>query len=62
MRPLVARCHYGLGTQYLRSSEWGQARDHLTIAVTMFREMGMRFWLDQAEAEMCRSHERCSEL
>jgi hypothetical protein len=28
------------------------AREHLTTAVTMYREMGMRFWLAQAEAEM----------
>ena len=29
-----------------------QAQEHLTTATTMYREMGMRFWLEQAEAEM----------
>jgi len=26
-----------------------QARDHLTAATTMYREMDVRFWLEQAE-------------
>ena len=29
-----------------------QAREHLTTATTMYREMDMRFWLEQAETEM----------
>jgi hypothetical protein len=28
-----------------------QARDHLTTATTMYREMDMQFWLEKAEAE-----------
>jgi hypothetical protein len=28
------------------------AQDHLATAATMCREMGMRFWLEQAKAEM----------
>jgi len=52
MRPLVARCHLGLGTLYRRKGWWQQAQDHLTTATSMFREMDMRFWLEQAEAEM----------
>ena len=28
------------------------AREHLSTATTMYREMDMRFWLEQAEAEM----------
>jgi hypothetical protein len=27
-------------------------RDNLTTATTMFREMDMRYWLEQAEAQM----------
>ena len=27
-------------------------REHVTTAVTMHRVMDMRFWLEQAEAEM----------
>jgi hypothetical protein len=29
-----------------------QAQEHLATAVTMYRGMGMRFWLEQAEAEL----------
>ena len=54
MRPLVAHCHFGLGQIYLRTSRRDQARDHLTTATTMYREMDMPFWLAQAEAEMSR--------
>jgi hypothetical protein len=28
------------------------AQEHLTTATTMYREMGMVYWLEQAEAEM----------
>ena len=52
MRPLVARCHHGLGKLYLRASQPDQARDQLTAATTMYREMDMRFWLEKASAEM----------
>jgi hypothetical protein len=51
MRPLVAHCHLGLGKLYRRTGNREQAREHLTIATTMYREMDMRFWLEQAEAE-----------
>jgi class 3 adenylate cyclase/tetratricopeptide (TPR) repeat protein len=52
MRPLVAHCHLGLGKLYRRTGEREQAQEHLTTATTMYREMDMRFWLEQAEAEM----------
>ena len=52
MRPLVARCHLGLGKLARRMGKQQVAQDHLTAAATMCREMGMRFWLEQAEAEM----------
>jgi class 3 adenylate cyclase/tetratricopeptide (TPR) repeat protein len=51
-RPLAARCHLGLGQLNRRTHRHDQARQHLTIAATMLREMGMRFWLEQAEAEL----------
>jgi len=51
MRPLVAHCHLGLGKLYRRKSQHDQAREHLTSAMTMYREMDMRFWLEQAEVE-----------
>ena len=52
MRPLVAHCHLGLGKLYRRTGKGQQALEHLTTATTMHREMDMRFWLEQAEAEM----------
>jgi tetratricopeptide (TPR) repeat protein len=51
MRPLVAHCHLGLGKLYGRTSKQDQAHEHLATATTMYREMDMRFWLEQAEAE-----------
>jgi hypothetical protein len=52
MRPLVARCHLGLGKLARRMGKQQVAQEHLSAAATMCREMGMRFWLEQAEAEM----------
>jgi len=52
MRPLVAHCHLGLGKLYRRMGERDQAQEHLTTATTMYREMDMRFWPEQAEAEI----------
>jgi class 3 adenylate cyclase/tetratricopeptide (TPR) repeat protein len=51
MRPLAAHCHFGLGRLYRRTGKGEQAREHLTTATTMYREMGMTYWLEQAEAE-----------
>jgi tetratricopeptide (TPR) repeat protein len=52
LRPLLAHCHHGLGAFYRRAGTRQQAREHLTTAVTMFGEMDMRYWREQAEAEM----------
>jgi tetratricopeptide (TPR) repeat protein len=52
MRPLIAHCHLGLGKLYRRVGKREEAEEHLTTATTMYREMEMRFWLEQAEAEM----------
>jgi hypothetical protein len=49
---LVAHCHLGLGKVCLRTGKPVQARDHLATATTMYRDMGMTYWLEQAEAEM----------
>jgi tetratricopeptide (TPR) repeat protein len=49
MRPVVARCHLGLGKLYGRVGKGEEACDHLTTAAALCREMGMRFWLEQAE-------------
>ena len=50
MRPLAAHCHLGLGRLYRRTGDQAKAHEHLTTATTMYREMGMRFWREQAEA------------
>jgi hypothetical protein len=52
MRPLVAHCHLGLGKLYRRTGKREQAQEHLTTATTMYREMGMTYWLERAETEM----------
>ena len=50
MRPLVAHCHLDLGKMYARTGQREEARQHLAIATTMYRQMDMRFWLEQAAA------------
>jgi tetratricopeptide (TPR) repeat protein len=52
MRPLVAHCHLGLGKLSRRTGQREQAREHLTTATAMYRDMGMTYWLEKAEAEM----------
>jgi hypothetical protein len=52
MRPLLAHCHVGLGKLYRRTDKRDDAREHLTTATTMYREMGMTYWVEQAEAEI----------
>jgi len=51
-RPLIAHCHLGLGKLYRRTGTREQAQEHLATATTMYREMDMRFWLEQAETEI----------
>jgi tetratricopeptide (TPR) repeat protein len=50
-RPLMAHCYLGLGTLYRHTGKRQEAEEHFAIATTMYREMGIRFWLDRAEAE-----------
>jgi tetratricopeptide (TPR) repeat protein len=52
IRPLVAHCHLGLGKLYRRTDQREQAGEHLATAATMYREMGMTYWLEKAEAEV----------
>jgi hypothetical protein len=44
--------HAGLSKLYWRMGKPHEAHEHLTTATTMYREMDMPFWLEQAEAEM----------
>ena len=52
MRPLIAHCYLGLGKLYRRTGKREQAQEHLTTATTMYREMGMTYWLERAKAEL----------
>jgi hypothetical protein len=52
MRPLVAHCHLGLGKLYHRTQDEVKAREHLTTASTIYREIDMGFYLAQAEAAL----------
>ena len=52
MRPLVAHCHLGLGKIYQRTGQREQAQKHFTTATTMYREMGLTYWLDRATTEL----------
>jgi class 3 adenylate cyclase/tetratricopeptide (TPR) repeat protein len=49
LRPVIARSHLGLGRLYARIGRTNEAREHFTTAATMYREMGMTYWLGQAE-------------
>jgi hypothetical protein len=35
-----------------RTGRREQAQEHVATATSMYRDMGMTFWLEQAEAEM----------
>ena len=48
----LAHCHLGLGKLYGRTGKREQAQEHLTTATRMYREMGMAYWLEQAETEL----------
>jgi hypothetical protein len=47
--PLVAHCHLGLGTLYRRTGDLAKTEEHLANAATMYREMDMGFYPNQAE-------------
>ena len=52
MGPIVAHCHLGLGKLDRRTGKRAQAQEHLRTATTMYREMDMQSWLEQADAEL----------
>jgi hypothetical protein len=52
LRPLVAHCHLGLGKLYRLAGTRQEAQEHLNTATAMYREMDMRYWLEQAEANV----------
>jgi DNA-binding NtrC family response regulator/predicted ATPase len=52
MRPLVAHCHLGLGKLYARTADRAKSEEHRDKATSMYREMGMGFWLEKVEAAL----------
>ena len=52
MRPLVARCHLGLGRLAARAGDASAAAKHLTEAREAFRTMDMTFWLERLGEEL----------
>jgi hypothetical protein len=51
MRPEGGPLPLGLGKRTARPASM-KAREHLTTAMTLYREMAMGFWLEKAEAAL----------
>jgi len=51
MRPLAAHCHSQLAKLMRQGPRSAQGRQHRAAATTMYREMGMRIWLDRLDPE-----------
>ena len=52
MRPLLARCHLGIGRLYLRAGDRDRAADHLLTARRLFSAMDMPLWLRQTASSL----------
>jgi hypothetical protein len=52
MRPLEAQCHFALGALATKAGEERDAQEQFSTAGSMFRGMGMQFWLEKAEAAL----------
>jgi tetratricopeptide (TPR) repeat protein len=52
MRPLQAHCHRCLGTLYCQTGQAEHARAELSMAIQMYRDMEMTFWLPETEAAL----------
>ncbi len=49
MRPLLARCYLGLGRLARATGDGPAASQHLEVATSLLREMGMSFWLGRLD-------------
>jgi tetratricopeptide (TPR) repeat protein len=56
MRPLQAHCHLGLGKLFRNIGRLDEAHAELSTAVSMLCEMGMTFWLPEAEQELAQTN------
>ncbi len=52
MKTMSARCHAGLGTMQLRHGDPARGQEHIAMARAMYRQMGMRYWLDRLDIEL----------
>lgn len=52
MRPLVAHCQIGLGKAHAKMGQSIDANEHLILGATMYREMGMQYWLETTETAL----------
>jgi tetratricopeptide (TPR) repeat protein len=52
MRPLEAQSHLALGELARKTGHKQEAQEQFTVALTMFREMGMQTWPEQAESAL----------
>jgi len=48
----MAHCNLGLGKLYRRTGKQQRAKEYLTTAMTMMRDMQIGLWLEKAEAEL----------
>jgi class 3 adenylate cyclase/tetratricopeptide (TPR) repeat protein len=52
LRPLLARCHLGLGQAQRRAGQVREAEEHLARAVVLFSDLAMWSWLDRSEPDL----------
>ena len=52
MRPLEAQCHFALGELTKKAGEKRGAHEQFSAALSMFREMGMTYWLEKTESAL----------
>ena len=52
MRPLSAHSHAGLARLYRRTGQRTEADEHLSMATTRYRDMGMTYWLERAASDI----------
>jgi class 3 adenylate cyclase/tetratricopeptide (TPR) repeat protein len=52
MRPLLGRILLSLGEMYRFAGDHAKAESHIFRAVNLFREMDMRYWLEEATAQL----------
>lgn len=54
----AARIHLDLGMLHRRTGDRTRARDHLTTALAMYRELDTPFWVAKVEAETAQLTDR----